>query len=856
MTGPIVKREVFLTFRLQNLFTALCVLLFWGTIVSGAFADPFADVTADQSLYQRVKKLGDDGLLDPQDRAVLDQGKVVTRLELAFYTEKAKARIEAPELAQPAIATPTPEALPSPVMAIPTAVPTVALPAAVPSADAREIEELLKEFRTESVLLKSRLSLDDTRIKEQEDELDKLKTVQDEVDEIWKKANKTSGLPNLYTNINMRVENLSLSGPLTQENATRILQEIYVGTYSDLGGKGTLSAGLGALIPVDGANASYQLLGVGTQPVSLYIGNPSVTFFNYGDLGHWDTTFAVETYQPDTSLGAFSRGYANYAIKRFEDPFDIKNFNDDKDAKNWDDYMNQVSYIPAYSMSAGNVQSANDRVFDGMYLAGKQIPWLGPDGRMWVMVGRMGTSPSQTQRWEEGAKIMEPWANNTVITSLSTEWVNDNFGVNQAPQLDLKDFEAELKINLPVVLDLDAGFSHFSTGVDILNPAVTAANPEALEAGAGQASLAYYPFTLYGFAISDNYADFQSKVTMSGLNFARYGLYFSPSDYNDVYGSIGEVDNLQSDRYGWRVNVGWDGRKQDWMKEWPSFLDTFVINFDMSQKTEFTSEVNNEGVTSGYNEIEPTQMLSFYYPDDEGLWGLNLWGNYSPNVNPARQNYINNIEGIRNDGDVLNDDVRYQFRMTNERLPLILPVFDATGTQVVDGNGHNVYYNITNIKTYNYITLTTKLKFDKWFNLPRPVDGSFYMTDNVVSGLADQANGQLPAGADPAHNTNLPLSGAIPNLFEQRVFSGALMVSLMDDVDVMADMGLETWHSAYTYPQVDYQTHEYGLGVAYDIPWCGGKMELRYKHIDFNDKYVASNDYSGDQFFTKIKFMF
>ena len=234
-----------------------------------------------------------------------------------------------------------------------------------------------------------------------------------------------------------------------------------------------------------------------------------------------------------------------------------------------------------------------------------------------------------------------------------------------APALNLRDYEAEVKFDLkPVVIDLDGGFSDFATGVDTLNPLVTAANPEVLEAGAFQGSLAFYPFTVYGFAISDEYADFQSRATMSGLNFARYGLYFSPSDYNDAYGAVGEVDNLQSDRYGWRANLGWSGRQQDWMKSWPSFLDTFVVNLDVSQKTEYASEVNNEGVTSGYNEVEPTQLLSFYYPDDEGLWGLNFWGNYSPNVNPVRQDYINNIESIRNDGDVLNDAVRYQFRMT------------------------------------------------------------------------------------------------------------------------------------------------------------------------------------------------
>ncbi|HET9869961.1 MAG TPA: hypothetical protein VFR02_05640, partial [bacterium] len=115
---------------------------------------------------------------------------------------------------------------------------------------------------------------------------------------------------------------------------------------------------------------------------------------------------------------------------------------------------------------------------------------------------------------------------------------------------------------------------------------------------------------------------------------------------------------------------------------------------------------------------------------------------------------------------------------------------------------------------------------------------------------------QIPGGGTQADNPNLPLSGAIPNLFEQRVFSGALMVQVVKDIDLVGDMGVETWKSDYTYPRVDYQTNEYGLGVAYDIPWCGGKLECRYKHIDFHDVDVPNNDYSGDQFFSKVKFMF
>ena len=61
------------------------------------WADPSDNVTPDQPLYQRVKKLEDYGLLDPRDKAVLDQGLVVNRLELAFYVEKAKARLDTPE---------------------------------------------------------------------------------------------------------------------------------------------------------------------------------------------------------------------------------------------------------------------------------------------------------------------------------------------------------------------------------------------------------------------------------------------------------------------------------------------------------------------------------------------------------------------------------------------------------------------------------------------------------------------------------------------------------------------------------------------------------------------------------------
>lgn len=886
-----------MNYRLKIFLTGSWLLLLGvGLAPLHVWANPFEQLGPDQPLYQRVKHLGDMGLLDPKDREVLEEGKYVSRLELAFYTEKAKARLTAPLIPTPMVptATPVPLSLPvappptspeappaapppsfpeaPPAAAPPTPLPT-AVPVATPVPDAvkKEVDDLLKELHADATYLRSRLALVDRRIQEQEDEWDKLQKAQDAVDNVWKKANKSVGMPHFYANTSMRFENINVTGPLSNgvaesNNAMRIAQQIDLGVYTDLGGKGSLSTGFGAIIPYTNASAVYAT-GVGTAPVSLYIANPSATFFLYGDLGKWDTTFAVEAYQPNTTLGNFSRGFATYAIKRFEDPFDIKNFNDDKNGKNWDDYMTSVSYVPAYSASAGNVQSATDRVFDGVYAVGQQVPWLGPDGRMTVLVGRMGTSPTQTQRWEEGLKIDQPWAKNTVRTAFSTEWVNDNFGVNQPIQLDMKDFSGNVKVNLdPFFLELDGGFSEFKTGGAYSGPGHTSSSDpndpttsyafvpssDSLVDAAGQASLIYYPFTLYYSGIGPNYANFQSRVMMSGLNFFHYGLSWNPSDFNDAYGAVAEADTLQSDRYGWRFNFGWSGRKQPWMKEWPSFLDALVVNLDLAQKKEYTVELS----PMGYNVIEPFTMLRFYYPDDEGLWGLNLWGNYAPNVNPLRQDTINNIQALRNDGDISNDDVRYQFRLSSERLPLIVPemaggvpvtytVGTAPNPSMV---GKNVYVKLDHLKTFNYLSLTTKAQVNKWIGLKSPVDLTFFMTNNVVSG--ESSSGPVTVSG----NNVIPAS--IPNLFEQTVMDAALMVNVLNDIDLMGDWGRETWHSDYTYPQVDYLTNAFGIGLAYDIPWCGGKLECRFKHIDFQDHSLPANSYQGDQFFSKLKFLF
>ena len=811
--------------------------LFLGAGATGLFANPYEQITSDQKLYQRVKKLGDYGLLDPGDKAVLDEGKVVTKMELAFYTEKAKARISAPQLGQPLPATPTPVpflqpaspdlmTLPPALLSTPTPMPVFVAPGV-----RSEIDELLKELRAESAALRTRLALNDERLKGREDEIAKLKPIQDEVDSVWKKANKSGGIPHFNTKSYTRFENFHLSGIAT-ENASRAVNEIKMEIYTDLGGKGAIDVGFTGQVSSSNSNAGA---------VSLAPYAPAVNFILDGSLGRWDTNFAVEAYKPDTTLGDFTRGISPTSIRRFERPFEVKNFSDDKDTKIWDDYMDSIGFVATASVGA---QSTNDRVFDGLFMTGTNLPLVSKDAKINFLVGRMGTSATQTQRWEEALKYSQPFANGLIRTSVATQWVNDNFGTSQplVAQLDLKCLEVDLGVDLkPFYLSLEWGGSYFRTGLDLNN--LSDLNPKAVEAGAGLASLSCYPFTVSYQAISDDYANFQSKVMMSGFNLARYGVNFTPDHVPDVYGAVGEVDNLISDRYGWKVNLGWNGRKQDWMKSWPSFLDNVVVNFDVAQKTEYSTVYS----PAGYNVIEPVNMLTFYYPDDEGLWGLNFWGGYSSPAYSVRNSYIGNIQGIRNDTiDPLTTiyDVRYQFQMTSERIPLILPVpnenvVDVNGRPVTVGSGFNSFINLTHLKSYNYITLTTKLKLNKMLGMETPFYGAFFFTDNRVSGKA----------TDPTQTD-------IPSLFDQTVYDGTLMIQALKNLNLSGELGMEYWKCDYTYPLIDYRTDSIGAGLSWDIPWGGAKWICRYKHLIFHSANVAANSYEGDQVFSQLYFVF
>jgi hypothetical protein len=812
----------------RKIFTSLLLLALGAP---GAWAGIYTNVQPDEALYQRVQKLGQEGLLDPRDQAVLDEEKIVSRLELAFYVEKAASNLLSS--GEKGVDSPSPSA-PLTVAQLPgTRSSRVAL--------RREIRDLLDLLSEEAAYLRAHTSLQSSRLSGREEELEKLRPIQDELDSIWNKANQAGGVPSFNTKGGFRAESLSLSG-IAEKSVLSLQNGMSVGMWSDLGGKGSLYFGIGGVVSLSNFSAA-------TAPVSHYTISPAVNIMLDGPLGRWSTHFAVETYQPDTTLGDFVRGAPPSALRRYVNPVNIPNYNDDANTKNWDDYMSNIGFVPLNYLATGKAQSAGDRVFSGFYAIGTGLPLLPSDTRVNVMLGRMGATSTQTQRWEEAVKVYQPLAGGAVRTSVSGLWVNDHFGVNRETQIDLQNYGGDFALVLkPVYFHVQGAYSRLSGGVQ---------DAPTLESGGAQAFLAYYPIAVFYSAIGEGYANFQSKVMMSGVHFDRYGQNFSTNQAGDMYGAVGEVDNLISDRYGWRVNLGWNGRLQDWMKGWPGFLDDFVLNADWAQKAEYTVERS----PFGYNVVEPFHMVTFYYPDDEGLWGRELWGGWGPGdygVYSVRKRYIENLQAIRNDGNTSWDATRHQWQLTSERIPLILPV-DGEAVREVGGKPvtfapgvNNTYTGLPHRKAYHYLTLTAKLRLDKLTGLDKPLYGSVFFTNNVVSGsTSDPVVSKMP---DP--NRSGETLADVPSLFDQRVVDFALMWQFTKGVNLMGDYGCEWWKSNYTYPLIDYRTDCVGAGLGYDLPWGGGKFELRYKHIVFNDVHVAANCYQGDQFFSTLMLLF
>ncbi len=923
-----------------RVFVALCwIFLLLIADIGSAWADPFENVMPDNQLYQRVKQLGDEGLLDPQDQAVLDQGRVVTRLELAFYVEKAENNVGqvssatpippvslAPPVAAPAVAPPVlaPVVAP-PVYSPPTATPFVApvvaplapVPAApAPSAPARvipsfvpampvsigpmvtdgadlslvpeapvpvlqagssrmgagtaqssvsiysgpymattvsaeikkEIKALRHEFRLESRYLKTRLSLDDGRIKEQEAELDHLNALQDDIDSEFRKSNKSGGSPHLMYVSDVRVENLQITGPLTPFSVTRIKDEMNLGFRADLGGKGSINLWLDGAMYDSNASAG---------PASIYVNSPSLNYEFDGMLGKWNSTVAVEDYTSDTDLGDFTRGNST-GSQRYEDPFDIKKYSGDKNMKNWDDYITNLSYVPSYA--AWSNSNNSQRVFDGLYMIGTQLPLVSKDAKATLLVGRVA---KDSQEWEEALKYSQPFFEGHLQASFSTEWVNEIYGVvpynpvSLTPALDEKSVAADFGIDLkPVFIDVEGAFSHFYTGMSTPQFGVTAfgtpttiADPPALEAPAGQASINLYPLTFYYTAISEEFMNFQSKVILAGWDQARWGYGQTNPVLDSQYGFVGMADDMISDRYGWRANLGWKGRQETWMKDWPDFLDDIVVNMDVAQKTEY-SVLTDE---AGNNVVEAYQLISVYEPEDLGLWG-STWSGYS-GLSPAGNRFTSNIEADRNLGGA--NSPSYNFNLfvgggNTQRIPLILPVYSAPGVIKTNTSGYNVYTDLDHLKTFNYITLTTKFQFNKMMGSDNPFYGDFFFTDHQVSGsTSDEIQSAMPDPNRPGQTL-----AHIPSLFDQTVYDGSLFYRLLPLVNVMGDYGLEFWKSNYTWPLVNYRTDSIGAGLAYDMPWGGSKLEFRYKHLVFQDAYVPANNYQADQVYTYFLMQF
>ena len=823
-----------------------------GAFAPRAFASPFQEVKPGDALYERVKALGHWGLLDAKDQAVLDHGDTVTRLQLAYYTEKAKARIS-----KPILPTPTPGGAGAPSIAEPVkpSEPTIQAPdqtqalpdleqpkmapapaLELPAAVSNEVDDLLKALKEESVYLRARLNLLNSDLASQEAQLAALKKAQSAAEDVGRNANKNSGAWSFNTNSKWKfeddtVKSLAPSGPITgtalaPQRETKFSQEIYFGMWGDLG-VGSLSTGFGGLIPSSNDNSA---------PISLYLGKSQFKMNLNGRLGEWDFYAMDEGFDSQTTLGDFIRGVASDVTKEYERPFNIKPFSDDKFDKNWDDYIHSLGFVETQSLIGGNAQSTSDRVLDGVVTDGSTLPHLG-NTKIRLLAGRM----LRPNWFEYAARINHSWLNNRLTGTLGALWVDDS-GTQPGPttpSIDMRDYAGSLSVDLhpiPLALSAEGATSHFFTGIDLQSPSGAAP----LIGQALQVQASSYPFNLYYQDIRPGYSDFQSKVDIAGIDVTRYGL--STTDFDgtvDRYGEVGEANQLQSNRYGFRANLGWNGRRDDWMKrDLPTFFDYFVLNMDVASRTE---RVAMTSVPGGPEILEPWVFVAPYYADDEGAWGLDLNGGYGGygSAKPVRLGYMNNTFAVRDaempnyigtDGasrawDSSYETMRYRFQQASERIPLIDP---TTGVA------------LQQLKTYNYLAYTNKWQLNKFYGGAKPLYLGIYLADNKVSGKS-----QVATQAD------------IPNLFHQSVEDLTLMAGrLLPYTDFLAHWANEDWQTDWSVPRVKYHTLETGLGLDYNIPWGSGKLGFRYNHVVFTSQYVPANNYVAEQVYVLASFRF
>ena len=854
-------------------FATLCMFALLCAFAARATASPFEEIKSGDNLYQRVKALEKWGLLDAQDQAVLDRGEAVTRLQLAFYTEKAKTRISAPLF--PAT-TPTTASAPAPVLVAPSqsieqpipqivapqapvaqpAVPSVpelaapAMPAPqptavmVPPSVSKEIDDLLKAMKNESAYLRARQPLLDADIKTQEDELQAIKKTQIAADTVARKANKNSGDWSFNTNADWHFEDMTVQGNsnsaaltgtsgvqsvkgITPQRITREDQQIYFGMWGSLG-KASLSTGFTAkLYSMNDASVDSA------SSVTLTPGVPQLKMNLDGRFGTWSFFAMREGYDPDTSMGDFTRAQSTDRPKNYISPYNIVCWSPDKFDKNWDDFMHNLGFVPTQALLGGIGQTGADRVFDGVVMDGSDLPKLGST-KIKILAGHYGTSTSPTW-FEYGTLVQRPWLNDHITTKVAGYWMDDTTHKVGVASIDMRNYTGEASVDLkpiPIVFSGQFAYSSLYTGVD--NGLAPGGSAQPLPGSALQLQASCYPFNIFYQNIQAGYSNFQSKVDITGIDFTRYGLSSTQTDdLINKYGEVGEADTLQSNRKGVRLNLGWNGRKDEWMQNsLPKFMDYFLLNVDAAKRTEFVAIDSAE--VGGHYVLEPWTFVAPYYPEDEGVWGMDLYGGYGGSPCTLRGEVDSNILAVRQASDPMGASrtwsssyewVRYRFQMASERIPLLDP---GTGADISD------------IKTYNYLALSNKWQLNRFYGSSKPLYLAIYYANDVVSGAASG-----------------PYTSDISCLLHQSVFDTTLMAGrLLPYVQVSVHFAEEKWHSDYSIPRIQYDTKSTGAGLDYNIPWGSCKLGLRYNHVVFNSEYVPANNYVAEQVWAQANFRF
>jgi len=488
-------------------------------------------------------------------------------------------------------------------------------------------------------------------------------------------------------------------------------------------------------------------------------------------------------------------------------------------AANWDSYIHSIGFVEQSATNFANSQSTGDRVFDGLSLRGSSLPYLGAKTNMALLAGRLTTN-----RYESGFQLTRPFLKERLGANLTYYTIQDSFGDPQPASLSLKCGAADLTFNLgsfkgsPLLLHAEGGVSRLFTGADRWNPALT---PAPLDGAAGRATFTWYPFTVEGMYLDPAYANVSGKATIEDIDFGRYGTDVGA----EAHGTLGESDQMLTNRRGWRVNLGWNGRRTDLLRSLPSWLDQVVMNVNLAAKREFqavpwTQTVLGQGqnpIRGAYTVMGPN-LVALDYPEWQGSWA-GLYGGYDK-ASPVRSQYNQNIGA---EGGL--PFTTYDFRGNTEAVVLRDPLTGAP---------------LSHRKTFHYFDVTEKFQLDKWLHSKKALYlGAFYSVTRV-SGEPTEAG-----------------QAAIHDLFTRTILDVAVFRALvLPRTHAMAHVAFENWDSQWSIPKVDWRRKVWGVGMAYEIPWGGSMADLRVNRFTFRSASVPANDYDGFQVLALARFLF